>query len=1070
MRKHFIFFALITSFVTSHLWCEPELVVQEGNNGSVYYLKYSNDGKYLMSATRNEAKIFEAESGILVKSFTLGRFKDFSPDAKHIVSTSSNDDDRRIFLTNIETRREIVIGETYDAYTVEMSFSTDGRYLAVPMKNWIDIYDIETLKKTSILKDSGYYFYDKIEWSRDGQYLSILSNKSKDEHSDTNIVYHLTSNKIVSQCRLNGVRIKYSKIDNDGKYVVFVSGRIVYIHKLKSNKIKKSFVVDKEETDICSIYFTPDNHSFVIRQKNYVSVYNCSNWQYEYGKELWYISAIACNSKPGRFAVALRRDIEVMVRFTKTIGKISNSSKIDEVYLNINDDSIFVKTSIADYPNGEVAASFSESNLKKQELRVPLNTTNWKQEEGVNYLLNRNSFAMFEEGIYYQLYEWNKTKLIRLSLINGKEYEIYGLESKAPCDIISSPDGNTLAFYQEGKTCVYAVNGNKLNLKYSFDSEEMKTPFSKINRNGRYLFFNSENESFVCNIDTGKKFFYSKTTVGNFSPNGIYFAVYDFNKNKMTVYETSTWSSIFEIKKGGRYPFFSSDGKYLASYIFEKGKWYCRIFSTASWNILQEISVQSTPLNNIFSSNNRKIIGVEANGTICCYSLETGELLSRTTMDENGDWLTYTPEGYFDGSINAVDKFIHVVDGLKVTNIGQFADILYRPDLVAAKLRGDDIKQESSLPSLAQIISTGDAPLVKFTNTPLQSTSRDAQITFTVQDQGGGIGAVYISLNGKVIQLAEGSRKLQLIGAGDIQANPTNGGKTITYAHPVSLQNGENIIEAYAMNSAGKIESRKAVTKITWQGKTEKPSLYVLSIGVNKYRDRSLQLNYAVPDATSIAQKFGTGKGSLYQSVTVTELLDANVTKTGIESAFNSLSAKIKPDDVFVLYLSGHGMTHTDGDYYFIPVDFLYRSSEDIPDKGISKKFLTENLGKILAQKSLILLDTCNSGSFISQGQRGISEKTAIDRLNRATGQAIISASSDAQVAMEGYNGHGIFTYVVLEALSGKADMNKDGYVSISELSQYVDDKVPDLSYEKWGYSQVPMRETRKMDFLLIEK
>ena len=170
-----------------------------------------------------------------------------------------------------------------------------------------------------------------------------------------------------------------------------------------------------------------------------------------------------------------------------------------------------------------------------------------------------------------------------------------------------------------------------------------------------------------------------------------------------------------------------------------------------------------------------------------------------------------------------------------------------------------------------------------------------------------------------------------------------------------------------------------------------------------------------------------------------------------------------------MFYVSGHGTTYDDGDYYYLPVDFRYTSRDDIPKNGISKKELVENLSLIKAAKTLVMLDTCNSGAFLDTSKRGIAEKTAIDRLTRATGHATLVASSDTQSAMEGYNGHGVFTYVLLDGLQGKADSNKDGYVSLTELANYVENEVPERSYEKWGYEQVPQKDLRKQDFPLVE-
>ena len=48
---------------------------------------------------------------------------------------------------------------------------------------------------------------------------------------------------------------------------------------------------------------------------------------------------------------------------------------------------------------------------------------------------------------------------------------------------------------------------------------------------------------------------------------------------------------------------------------------------------------------------------------------------------------------------------------------------------------------------------------------------------------------------------------------------------------------------------------------------------------------------------------------------------DAEVVTDKLDAAFQELSKKIQPTDVFVLYLAGHGKT-TDGRYYFVPQNF----------------------------------------------------------------------------------------------------------------------------------------------------
>ncbi len=72
----------------------------------------------------------------------------------------------------------------------------------------------------------------------------------------------------------------------------------------------------------------------------------------------------------------------------------------------------------------------------------------------------------------------------------------------------------------------------------------------------------------------------------------------------------------------------------------------------------------------------------------------------------------------------------------------------------------------------------------------------------------------------------------------------------------------------------------------------------------------------------------------------------------------------------------------------------------------------------------------------------------------------MFSASSDTQQALEGYKGHGLFTYYIVEGLKGKADMNKDGFIKITELSDYVEENVVILSEKIFKRQQTPVIQT----------
>ena len=67
-------------------------------------------------------------------------------------------------------------------------------------------------------------------------------------------------------------------------------------------------------------------------------------------------------------------------------------------------------------------------------------------------------------------------------------------------------------------------------------------------------------------------------------------------------------------------------------------------------------------------------------------------------------------------------------------------------------------------------------------------------------------------------------------------------------------------------------------------------------------------------------------------------------------------------------------------------------------------------------------------------------------------------------MALEGYKNHGVFTYTLIEALNGMG-YGLDNKITIKELAAYIEDVLPNRTYEKWGYEQVPQSNITGNDF-----
>jgi uncharacterized caspase-like protein len=68
----------------------------------------------------------------------------------------------------------------------------------------------------------------------------------------------------------------------------------------------------------------------------------------------------------------------------------------------------------------------------------------------------------------------------------------------------------------------------------------------------------------------------------------------------------------------------------------------------------------------------------------------------------------------------------------------------------------------------------------------------------------------------------------------------------------------------------------------------------------------------------------------------------------------------------------------------------------------------------------------------------------------------VLSASSSDQEALEGQDGHGLFTWVLLQGLKGGADFRNHGSVNTFDLAAYVGDEMPQIAQQHFNHRQEP--------------
>ena len=225
-----------------------------------------------------------------------------------------------------------------------------------------------------------------------------------------------------------------------------------------------------------------------------------------------------------------------------------------------------------------------------------------------------------------------------------------------------------------------------------------------------------------------------------------------------------------------------------------------------------------------------------------------------------------------------------------------------------------------------------------------------------------------------------------------------------------------------------------------------RPRLFVLAIGVSRYADSNLNLNYASVDAQAIANALKDQPQHLYEDIRVLVLTDEKATRTGILQAMGTFLGRAVSTDVVVIFVAGHGVKKEDtGSFFFLPYS---ANVNNLLDQGLSWYAFEEavNTLKQRVQNIVLILDTCHAGAM-QLSMRGLRGGQDLSRPFARQGYYALAASFPDESAAENDTwGHGAFTYAILEGLRGRADVDRDGLIDVLELFHYVEARVADLT------------------------
>ena len=454
------------------------------------------------------------------------------------------------------------------------------------------------------------------------------------------------------------------------------------------------------------------------------------------------------------------------------------------------------------------------------------------------------------------------------------------------------------------------------------------------------------------------------------------------------------------------------------------------------------------------SPDGRLLVSGSADQTVRLWNLATRELIVTLFYGSDGEWVMWTPQGYYTSSPNGerivgwqINKGSE--QAAEYVSAAQLRDHFYRPDIVeraivlasataaVAQARGTDFSLEALLrrrPPAFAIASPADK---SHAITPF------VEVRLKVEANAEPIEAIEVLVNGR-----QATTSAMRNATARLAATPTPERNV-----EVPLEQGENNIRIVARNKVGQT-AREFVLYRDKAGALDKSgTLYVLTIGVDKYAqlpptcgvngNQSCDLRYAGKDARALRDALLKYSGPLYNDVKSLLLAsdgDRPPTKANIEDALEDMLGKAGSADTTVVFIAGHGVTDDRGvDYLFLPegaelAGQSWRKSTVVPWNTF-QSVLQKTLGR-----RLMFVDTCHSGG--AYNTRLVNDAANANII-------VFSATDTETVSWEFENlAHGAFTYSVIEGLEGKA-RKADGSVSVLALGDFISQEVANLTLNR---------------------
>ena len=238
------------------------------------------------------------------------------------------------------------------------------------------------------------------------------------------------------------------------------------------------------------------------------------------------------------------------------------------------------------------------------------------------------------------------------------------------------------------------------------------------------------------------------------------------------------------------------------------------------------------------------------------------------------------------------------------------------------------------------------------------------------------------------------------------------------------------------------------VDQVSTQASTvQHPAISVVAIGISSTLTQQIpSRTHAAHDAETVAKYFQTLGG--VPSSNIALLTDRKATSAQIEKTLREwLPTRSTTDGIVIIYYSGQAMVSPRGEIMLVPYD-----GTKTPTSLYRLSALESVLARLHPQQAILIFDGKTS-PIVDQTKTPPTPRWDLDGENTIR---LIAVEGLATGIEDDAHRHGLFTYYLLRGLRGEADTNRDGKVTLGEMSGFVRQKVAWASKSQFGTTQRP--------------